>query len=61
METGSMIVAVVSVLGALLLAWRGLRSHNMGRGGMVRMALIWGVIILGLVIVIQVTGLRIDN
>ncbi len=61
METGSMIVAVVSVLGALLLAWRGLRSDNMGRGGMIRMALIWGVIILGLVIVIQVTGFRIDN
>ncbi len=45
--------SLIFVIGALVLAVRGLRSHNLPASQMVRYALIWGVIIVGLVLILR--------
>ncbi|MDE8651898.1 hypothetical protein PYV00_09215 [Novosphingobium sp. H3SJ31-1] len=61
MSTGAMIVAIVGVLGALFLAWRGLQAQGLSVERKVRMATIWLAIIVGLVLVIQLTGLHLAS
>lgn len=60
MSTG-LLVSVVAILGALVLAWRGLRSRSLPPGTWWKMAAIWIVIIVGLVLVIQIVGLGIEQ
>jgi hypothetical protein len=54
MQTGDMIVALVAMTMILALNWRALRAQNIPWPAKLRMALIWGVIILGVVLLIQV-------
>lgn len=57
----AMIVSIIAVLGALILATNSSQFRNLGIGRMIRLALIWTAIIVGLVIVIQFTGFRIEQ
>ena len=43
--------SLIFVLAALVLAVRGLRGHNLPTSQLVKYALIWGVIILGVMLV----------
>jgi hypothetical protein len=54
METGGIVVAVIAMAMVLLINWRAMQSHNISWPARFRMLLIWGVIIVGLVLVIQV-------
>lgn len=55
-----MIVSIIAVLGALVLATSNAQFRNLGMKRMIRLALIWTAIIVGLALVIQFTGLRIE-
>lgn len=55
------IVSIIAVLGALILATHNARFRNLGISRMVRLALVWLAIILGLLLVIQLTGIRIQQ
>ncbi|MDF2640021.1 MAG: hypothetical protein K0R64_3005 [Novosphingobium lindaniclasticum] len=57
-QTG-MIVAVISVIGSLILVSSGSRFRSMPMGKMVKLALIWTAIIVGLVLIIRVSGFQI--
>ena len=50
------IFAVVAVVGALVLAVRGLNGHNLSKEKVVRYALIWAAIIGGFVLLLSVAG-----
>jgi hypothetical protein len=50
------IVAIVSVLGWLVLALAGLRSHNLSMKRTVKLAGIWVAIFVGLVLVLKALG-----
>jgi hypothetical protein len=52
MSTMTMIGSLIFVIAALFLAMSGLRSHNLPMQTMVRYALIWGVLIVGLVLIL---------
>lgn len=54
MSTAAIIVSLITALGALILASRGL--GGVPRQKLVQYALIWGVIILGLVLVLRLAG-----
>ena len=54
MPSGDMIVGFIAILMVLALNWRAMRSHNISGPAKVRMILIWGVIILGVVLLVQV-------
>jgi hypothetical protein len=54
MPSGDMIVGLIAVLLVLALNWRALRAQNIPGPAKVRMILIWGVIILGVVLLVQV-------
>ena len=56
MNDTASIVAIISVLGWLVLAVSGLRSHDLSRKRLVWMAGAWLGIILGLVLVLQCLG-----
>ena len=56
-----MIVAVISVIGSLILVTSGSRFRSMPMGKTVKLALIWAAIILGMVLIIQVSGFRIHQ
>lgn len=45
--------SLIFVVAALFLAVRGLRSHNLPTPQLVRYGLIWGVIIVGLVLILR--------
>lgn len=53
-----MIVSVIAVIGSLILVTRGAGLSRMGTARIVRLALIWAAIILGLMLLIDVLGLR---
>lgn len=55
------IVGVISVIGCLILATRSSSFRNLGLSRTLQYALIWAAIIIGLVVLIQVTGFRIQN
>ncbi|MEZ5744566.1 MAG: hypothetical protein R3D89_12810 [Sphingomonadaceae bacterium] len=50
------IVAIVSVLGWLVLALAGLRSHNLSMKRTVKLAGTWVAIFVGLVLVLKALG-----
>lgn len=54
-----MIVSIITVIGALILATNNSQFRNLGMGRKVRLALVWTAIIVGLVLVIHLTGLRV--
>lgn len=58
MSTTAAIVSVIAVIGALILATSSSQFRNLGTGRMIRLALIWAAIIAGLVLAIQLSGLR---
>lgn len=58
-QTG-MIVSVIAICGCLVLALRNSEIRSMGAGKALRLAAIWAAIIIGLVLVIQVSGFRIE-
>jgi hypothetical protein len=59
-QTG-MIVAVISVIGSLILVTRGSRFRSTPMGVKLKLALIWAAIIIGLVVIIQVSGFQIQQ
>ncbi len=54
MSIAAIVVSLIAAAGALFLAWRGL--GGLPRAQMVRYALIWGAIILGLVVLLRAAG-----
>ena len=61
MSMTAMIVSIISVIACLILVTRGAPFRNLGMNGTVKLALIWGAIIIGLVLVIQLSGFRIEQ
>jgi hypothetical protein len=61
MSTAATIVSIIAVLGALILATSSAQFRDLGMSRMFRLALIWGAIIVGLVLVVQLTGLRLEQ
>ena len=61
MTTAATIVSIIAVLGALVLATSGSQFRGLDGRRKIRLALIWIAIIVGLVLVIQVTGLRMQR
>lgn len=60
MQTGT-IVSIIAVIACLILATRSAPFRNLGMSGTVKYALIWVAIIVGLVMIIQVSGFRIEQ
>jgi hypothetical protein len=54
MPSGDWIVGLIAVLMVLALNWRAMQAQNISGPAKVRMILIWGVIILGVVLIVQV-------
>ncbi len=54
MPSGDWIVGLVAVLMVLAINWRAMQSQNIPGPAKVRMILIWGVIILGVVLLVKV-------
>lgn len=61
MTSAATIVALITLIGSLVLVSRSSALAHVNRAGLVRLALIWGVIVVGLVLLIQVTGLRLAS
>lgn len=61
MTSAATIVALITLIGSLVLVSRSSALARVNRAGLVRLALIWGAIILGVVLLIQVTGLRLAS
>lgn len=61
MSITAAIVSLVAVIGALVLATSSSQFRSLGAARIIRLALIWAAIIVGLVLVIQVTGLRVKQ
>jgi hypothetical protein len=59
MNGTAMIVSIISVIGALILVTSRSQFRNLGMKRMLRLALIWAAIIVGMVLLIQVSGFRI--
>lgn len=60
MNQTATIVSMIAILGSLILVLRNSEIRSLGAGKALRMAAIWGAIIVGLVLVIQVSGFRIE-
>ena len=54
MPSGDWLVGLVAALMALALGWRSMQSQNIPAPAKIRMILIWGVIILGVVLLVLV-------
>ena len=54
MPSGDMIVALIAMVLVLAINWRAMRAQNISGPAKIRMILIWGVIILGVVLLVQV-------
>ncbi len=54
MPSGDWIVGLIAVLLVLAINWRAMQSQNIPGPAKIRMILIWGVIILGVVLLVQV-------
>ncbi|CDO38882.1 MULTISPECIES: hypothetical protein [Novosphingobium] len=61
MNTTAMIISIISVLGALILVTSNARFRELGSRRMIRLGCIWAAIIVGLMLIIQLTGLRIEQ
>lgn len=55
------IVSIIAVIACLILATRGAPFRDLGMNKAIQYAAIWGAIIIGLVLVIQLTGFRIEQ
>ena len=53
MSTGAMVAGLIGAVMVLMLNWRALRSHALGRDQMFKMALIWAAIIGVLTLIIS--------
>lgn len=53
MSNSEIILAVLGATMALAINWRALSGHQLPGGTMVRMALIWGVILVSLTLIIS--------
>ncbi|HUD90335.1 hypothetical protein [Sphingobium sp.] len=60
MNQAGMIASVIAIAACLVLALRNPEMRTMGAGKAVRLAAIWAAIIIGLVLVIQFSGFRIE-
>lgn len=60
MNTTAAIVSMISIAGCLVLALRNPAIRNLEAGKAARLAAIWAAIIIGMVVVIQWSGYRID-
>ncbi|EJL26944.1 hypothetical protein [Novosphingobium sp. AP12] len=60
MNQAGMIVSVIAICACLVLALRNSQVRSMGAGKVLRLAAIWAAIIIGLVLLIQVSGFRIQ-
>ncbi len=58
MNQAGMIVSIVSILACLFLVTRNGRLGNLPGRKVLRLALVWGAILLGLVAILQLTGLH---
>jgi hypothetical protein len=54
MPGGDWIFGLIAVLLVLAINWRAMRAQNISNPAKIRMILIWGVIILGVVLLVQV-------
>ena len=54
MPSGDMIVALIAMVLVLAINWRAMRAQNISGPAKIRMILIWGVIILGVVLLVEV-------
>lgn len=61
MNAMATIVTIIVVIGCLVLATRSSALRDLGAAGTFRLALIWLVIILGLVATIQLIGLKVGK
>jgi len=61
MNQTAMIVSLISIVGCLVLAFRSSNIRSLGGGQAMRLALIWAAIIIGMVLIVQLTGLRIGS
>ncbi|WP_313440207.1 hypothetical protein [Novosphingobium sp.] len=59
MSQAGLIVGILSVIGALVLATSHSRFRSMPRATTIKLALIWAAIIIGLVLIIQISGFQI--
>jgi hypothetical protein len=59
MNQTSQIVSVIAIIGCLVLAFRNSNIRSLGMGKALRMAAIWVAIIVGLLLLIQISGFRI--
>lgn len=60
MNTTTTIVSIISIVGFLILVLRNPEIRRLGTGKAFRLAAIWAAIIIGMVIVIQWSGWRIQ-
>ena len=61
MSQAAMIASIVALIGSLILVTRNSGLRGLGTARIVRLMLIWAVIIIGLMLLIQVLGLRIGD
>ncbi len=61
MISGATIVSIITVVACLFLVARGSALRRLGAAGMIKLALIWGAIILGLMLLIEVVGLSVSQ
>jgi hypothetical protein len=59
MSLTATIVSLISTIGCLILARRSSAFRQLGMNRTITYAVIWGAIILGLVMVLRMTGLRV--
>lgn len=60
MSQTAMIMSVISLIGCLILVTRNSQLRSLGTGKTMRLVAIWAAIIVGLVLVIQLSGFRIQ-
>lgn len=58
MNATALVVSVISIVACLVLALRGSGFRVLGATGVLRYAAIWAVIIVGLVLMIRLSGWR---
>ncbi|WP_159982204.1 MULTISPECIES: hypothetical protein [unclassified Novosphingobium] len=61
MSQTAMIMSAISLIGCLILVTRNSQLRSLGAGKTMRMVAIWAAIIIGLVLVIQLSGFRIQS
>ncbi len=57
--TAGLIVSLISIFGALILVTRGQRWRQMPRGNVIRLALIWVALIVGVTAIVSLLGIKV--